>query len=156
MVVELDPEGVVPLAAGSQTRYPASGSMELTVREPQMFRHIVVPSINTASGNESIVGWANSLHLDHPYMNLIRSLLPVGEMELEIHEPYRTLLNTFNDWFNWLNDMVTLQRREGRRGYYYGLRHSRPEVCWGSRTSVFQRVSVSDGPMSTRMKWAIT
>ncbi len=120
MVVELDPEGVVPLAAGSQTRYPTSGSMELSIRAPQMFRHIIVPTINTASGNESIVAWANSLHLDHPYMNLIRSLLPVGEMELEIHETYRTLTNTFNDWINWLNDMVTLQRREGRRGYYYG------------------------------------
>ena len=120
MVVELDPEGVVPLAAGSQTRYPVSGSMELPVREPQMFRHIIVPTINTASGNESIVSWANSLDVEHAYMNLIRSLLPVGEMELEIHEPYRTLLNSFNDWINWLNDMVTLQRREGRRGYYYG------------------------------------
>jgi len=120
MVVELDPEGVVPLGPGSHTRYPENGSMELAIREPQMFRHVIVPSINAGSGNESIVSWANTLTVDHPYMNLIRSLLPVGEMELEIHEPITTALNTFGDWINWLNDMVTLHEREGRRAYYYG------------------------------------
>lgn len=121
MVVELDPEGVVPLKQGSQTRYPESGSMALDVREPQMFRHIIVPTINAGSGNESIVSWANSLTLDHPYMNLLRSLLPVGEMELEIHEPFRTnLTGGFAAWIQWLDDMVTLHQREGRRGYYYG------------------------------------
>ena len=120
MVVELDPEGVVPLKQNSQTRYPASGSMELNVVEPQPFRHIIVPTINAATGNESIVNWAESLSIDHPYLNLLRSLLPVGQMELEIHEPYRTNLNGFSAWLQWLNDMVSLMEREGRRGYYYG------------------------------------
>lgn len=120
MVVELDPEGVVPLGRGSQTRYPESGSMELVIQEPQMFRHIVVPTIDAGSGNESIVSWANALTVEHPYMNLHRSLLPVGEMELEIHEPFRTSLSGFAAWIQWLNDMVTLHQREGRRGYYYG------------------------------------
>ncbi|MXW16714.1 MAG: hypothetical protein F4123_01885 [Gemmatimonadetes bacterium] len=120
MVVELDPEGLVPLKQGSQTRYPANGSIALEVREPQMFRHIIVPTINAATGNEAIVGWANALTLDHPYLNLLRSLMPVGQTELEIHEPYRTNLNGGAAWLQWLNDMVTLHEREGRRGYYYG------------------------------------
>lgn len=120
MVVELDPEGLVPLKQNSQTRYPADGSLELRVVEPQPFRHVIVPTINSATGNESIVNWGNTMAVDHPYMNLLRSLMPVGEMELEIHEPYRTNLNGFGAWIQWLNDMVSLMEREGRRGYYYG------------------------------------
>ena len=121
MVVELDPEGVVPLAPGSQTRYPAGGSMELSVVEPQMFRQIIVPTVSPSSSNESVIDWANGLNADHPYMWLIRSLLPIGEMELEIHEPYRTpSVDTFNGWFQWLNDISLMFLSEGRRGYYYG------------------------------------
>lgn len=36
MVVELDPEGVVPLAPGSRIRYPEEGSAELPVVKPQL------------------------------------------------------------------------------------------------------------------------
>ena len=120
MVVELDPEGVVPLAPGSRTRYPESGSMPLTVREVPLFRQIIVPTINATSSNESIVAWANGLSLDHPYIQLLRSLMPVAEMELEIHEPFRANLNTGNGWLAWLNDMRTMFHQEGRRGYYHG------------------------------------
>ena len=118
MVVELDPEGVVPLAPGSRTRYPANGSTPLTVREVPLFRQIIVPTIHVTSSNESIVAWADALSLDHPYIQLLRSLLPVSEMELEIHEPFRADLNT--GWGAWLNDMRTMFQQEGRRGYYHG------------------------------------
>ena len=122
MVVELDPEGVVPLAPGSLTRYPADGSMALDVRVPQTYRQILVPTISPSSTNESVVAWANGLDIDHPDMWLIRSLMPIGEMELEIHEPLRTpLIDTRSGWFTWLQDILTMQRQEGRRGYYYGV-----------------------------------
>ena len=120
MVVELDPEGLVPLKSGSRLRYPETGSTPLNMVQPPPFRHIIVPTINSATGNESIVSWGETMALDHPYMNLLRSLLPVAHTELEIHEPYRTNTSTFGDWIQWLNDMVSLMEREGRRGYYYG------------------------------------
>ncbi len=122
LVVELDPEGVMPLAPGSQTRYPEAGAMALEVVEPQTFRQIIVPTVSPTSNNESILGWAQSLDVNHADMRLIRSLLPIGDMELEVHETYRTSsVDTFQGWFSWLNDMVTLFQQEGRRGYYYGL-----------------------------------
>ena len=120
MVVELDPEGLVPLKSGSRMRYPETGSTPLNMVQPPPFRHIIVPTINSATGNESIVSWGETMSLEHPYMNLLRSLLPVAHTELEIHEPYRTNTSTFGDWIQWLNDMVSLMEREGRRGYYYG------------------------------------
>ena len=124
MVVELDPEGVVPLAPGSQTRYPAEGSMELEMVELQPFRHIIVPTVSPATGNTSVVSWAATLTVDHSYISLLRSLIPIAEMELEIHETYRTSsIDTFNGWFQWLDDMGTIFLQEGRRGYYYGAAH---------------------------------
>ena len=122
MVVELDPEGVVPLAPGSQTRYPANGSMELSMVEPQMYRQIIVPTVSNSSSNESVIAWANGLDVDHSDMWLIRSLMPIGEMELEIHEPLRVGydLTSGNTWGGWLQDMRSMYLQEGRRGYYYG------------------------------------
>ena len=147
LVVELDPEGVVPLEAGSQTRYPAEGSMELTVVEPQRFRQIIVPTVSPTSGDESIVDWAQSLDINHADMRLIRSLLPIGDMELEIHETYRTSsVDTFTGWFTWLNDMVTMFHREGRRGYYYGVT---TQPCSGSAGSgPHRRSSVRGGQLA--------
>ena len=121
MVVELDPEGIVPLAPGSQTRYPADGSLGLNVVEPQMFRQVIVPTVSATSPNESIIAWADGLDVNHADMRLIRSLMPIGEMELVIHEPLRTnSVDSFNGWFTWIQDILTMHRREGRRGYYYG------------------------------------
>ena len=148
MVVELDPEGVVPLKPNSRTRYPANGSMELKVVAPQPFRHVIVPTVSTATGNESIVSWANTMSVDHTYMNLLRSLLPVGEMELEIHEPYRTNLNGYAAWLQWLNDMVSLMEREGRRGYYYGVS---TELTGGVAGIAYPGVAASVG-----LNWADT
>jgi len=122
MVVELDPENLVPKAAGSQTRYPAEGSMALNIVEPQPFRHVVVPSVTVGSGNESVISWASTMSVDHPYMSLLQALMPVGEMELEIHEPFRVgydLTNPGNSLL-FLQDILTMYQQEGRRGYYYG------------------------------------
>lgn len=124
MVVELDPENLVPKAAGSQTRYPAEGSMALDIVEVQPVRHIIVPTVSQATENESVVSWASTMTADHPYMSLLRALMPMGEFELEIHETFRTAsLGTFGDWAQWLDDMGTMFRQEGRRGYYYGATH---------------------------------
>ena len=122
MVVELDPEGVVPLAPGSQTRYPAEGSTELAVIETPLFRHIIVPSVSPHSPDESVIAWANGLDADHPDLWLLRSLMPISAFEVEIHEPFRTGsdLTSGSTWGQWIQDIRTIYLQEGRRGYYYG------------------------------------
>ena len=123
MVVELDPEGLVPLAPGSQTRYPATGSTELNVVEPQVFRQIIVPTISALSPNESVYDWTDGLNPESPRVRLTRTLMPVGSMELEVRETYRTGadLSTENGWSQWINETVILYEQEGNRGYYYGV-----------------------------------
>ncbi|MXW17248.1 MAG: hypothetical protein F4123_08340 [Gemmatimonadetes bacterium] len=123
MVVELDPEGLVPLAPGSQTRYPAEGARRLRVVDPQVFRQIVVPTITVQSPNESVYEWTDDLNPESPQVRLARTLMPVGPMELEVGETYSTSadLATENGWSRWIREIRVLYEQEGRRGYYYGV-----------------------------------
>ncbi len=123
MVVELDPEGLVPLAPGSRLRYPAEGSAMLDVVEPPLFRQIIVPTISELSPNESVYNWTDGLTPEHPRVRLARTLMPVASMELEVRETFRTGadLSTQEGWSQWINETRVLYRQEGSRGYYYGV-----------------------------------
>ena len=123
MVVQLDPEGLVPLAPGSRTRYPATGSTELNVVEPQLLRQVIVPTLEVRSPNESVYDWTDDLTPESAQVLLARTLMPVGSMELEVHDTYRTGSNlaTEDGWSAWLREIEVLFLQEGRRGYYYGV-----------------------------------
>ena len=123
MVVELDPEGLVPLGPGSQTRYPAEGSMELNLEEPPLLRQIIVPTISELSPNESVYNWTDGLTPESRQVYRARTLMPIASMELEVRETYRTgaNLSTQEGWSQWINETRALYQQEGRRGYYYGV-----------------------------------
>ncbi len=123
MVVELDPEGLVPLGPGSQMRYPAEGSMELNLVEPPLLRQIIVPTISELSPNESVYNWTDGLTPESRQAYRARTLMPIASMELEVRETYRTGadLSTTNGWSQWINETRALYQQEGRRGYYYGV-----------------------------------
>ena len=123
MVVELDPEGVVPLAPGSQLRYPVEGSMELDVVEPPLLRQIFVPTIASFTPDRGVHNWTNGLNPDSRQVRMTRTILPVGTMEVEVHEDYNTGadLRTSVGWQEWIQEMRVLYEQEGRRGYYYGV-----------------------------------
>ena len=123
MVVELDPGGVVPLAPGSQVRYPAEGSMELDVVEPPLYRIVLVPTISRPAPDSSVFKWTDGVNPDSEQMRMSRTLLPVAEMEVEVHETYTTSLDLrfFPDWRRLRDEIGVLYEQEGRRGYYYGV-----------------------------------
>ncbi len=123
MVVELDPEGVVPLAPGSQARYPAEGSKELDVVEPPLYRIILVPTISRPVPDSSVFDWTDGIDPDSEQLRLSRTVLPVRDMEVEVRETYTTSLNlrNFGNWLRWRNEIGLLYEQEGRRGYYYGV-----------------------------------
>ena len=123
MVVELDPEGRVPLAPGSRLRYPIEGARPLEVAEPQLFRQIFVPTISTLSPDESVYDWTDGLNPDSPELRLARTLMPVGPMEVEIADTYRTGadLSSEEGWDQWIREIRVLHLQGGRRGYHYGV-----------------------------------
>ena len=123
MVVEFDPECVAPLSGASRTRYPAEGSTKLDVVEPPLYRIVLVPTISTAVPDSSVFEWTDGVNPDSEQMRLSRTILPVGDMEVEVHETYTTSmdLRSFGNWLGWRNEIGLLYEDEGRRGYYYGV-----------------------------------
>ena len=145
MVVQLDPEGVVPLAPGSPVRYPAEGSAELPVVKPQLFRQIFVPTLWIRAPDHSVFDWLAGMDADGWQMRFTRNLLPVSEMEVEVRDTFWTNadLSTREGWIQWLDEIGVLHVQEGRRGYYYGVLGSGPAE-WGGFAGV--GVSVWRGP----------
>ena len=125
MFVEMDPDGVVPLSAGSQRRVPAEGALDLNVVELPVHYQTVVPVIAATDPREQIRIWAQDLTAEHEWLQFARSVLPIGEMHLTVHDPFYTSvdLNTFQGWLQLLNDILALRTMENGRGYYYGAFH---------------------------------
>lgn len=123
LVVELDPECVIPLDPRSQVRYPDAGSKALDVVEPPPYRLILVPTIFRAAPDSSVFDWTDGVTPDSEHMRLGRTIMPVGAIEVEGHEGYTTSLDlrNFGNWSRWLNEVGVLYEEEGRRGYYYGV-----------------------------------
>ena len=60
------PEGLVPLAPGSQTRYPQTGTMALDVVAPPPLRQIFVPTFAALTPDQGVHGWTDGLNPDSP------------------------------------------------------------------------------------------
>ena len=144
MVVDLDPEGVVPLAPGSRTRFPAEGSMALNVVETPILRQIMVPTIQDLAPNEDVFNWTDGISRESRQLRLAQSLLPIGAMEVEVHETFHSGsdLRTEEGWGQWITEVRALFEIEGRRGYYYGVTTLPPGSSYGGLGYVGYPVSV--------------
>ena len=133
MVVELDSECLLPLASDRPLRYPPDGSLELDVVELPLYRLILVPTIALLSPDSSVFAWTDGANPDSEQMRLARTILPVGAMEVEVHETYTTSadLRTPSGWNQWIGEIELLHELEGSRGYYYGVVGSSPGAVRG-------------------------
>ena len=123
--VEMDPDGVVPLRPGSERRIPAEGTLALNVVELPVHFQTLVPVIAATDPREQIRIWAQGMTAESEWLQFARSVLPIGEMHLTMHEPFYTSvdLNTFDGWRQLISDIRTLRTMENGRGYYYGAFH---------------------------------
>ena len=122
LVVELDTEGVVPLDTGSETRIPVEGVMDLGVLELPTHIQTIVPTLIESAPDEAIFQWTRGLDADHRNMRFARTVMPIGDMEVRVHEPYYTSsdLSVNSGWLGYLREIRVLWRHEGEIGYYYG------------------------------------
>ena len=124
MVIEVDREGVVPHGPGSELRIPAEGRIALDVRRLRRLDLTVVPVVvasDTAQGDD-VYEWTDMLSADSEALDLPRSLLPIGDLRIVVHEGIVTTadLTTGSGWGDLLGEILLLRVREGSRGYYYG------------------------------------
>ena len=123
MVIELDPDGVVPAESGSQLRIPAEGAVELDVVEMPLLEQTIVPILISSAPDERVFNWTRGMTADSRHLQYARSLLPIGDMNVTVHETYYTSIVpiTFDEWSRLLREIRTLRLMEKGRGYYYGV-----------------------------------
>lgn len=144
LVVEIDPDGVVPQSAASRSRVPAQGVMPLNVVEMPTLHQVIVPVLVTWAPDERVFNWTRGLTPDSPQLQLARTLLPIGDMTVEVHETYHTSadLTEGAGWQAFLREIRVLWLMGGARGYYYGALQIPSGSAWGGLGYFNQRVSV--------------
>ncbi len=123
MVVEVDPEGDLPLAAESRTRFPEEGSDSLEVVAVPPMRLTLVPVVEAAQPDTSVLAWTRGVNRDSPHLGLLRHAFPFSEFNVFPHAVYTTSLDltTEDGQHGLLNEMDALRTSEGGTGYYYGV-----------------------------------
>ena len=133
LVVELDTEGVVPKSPGSEPRIPAQGRMPLNIVEMPVLDQTIVPTLLTWAPDDRVFEWTRDLNPESPQVRTARTLLPVGEMEITVHDTLETDadLRTHAGWLQYLREVEAIWNMEGRKGYYYGVVQLPPGSRWG-------------------------
>ena len=112
MVVVLDPEGVLDPALGVPRRIPAAGRTALDVYEMPSFDVTVVPFLWETEPDSSILDRVAEESLFEE-----TRLLPIGEMNVTVHEPVWT---STNNGFDLLDETAAIRSMEGGTSYYMG------------------------------------
>ena len=122
LIVEIDPEGVVPLARGSRTRLPEAGTLELDVITVPPLELTIVPILERAAPDSAVFEWTDGLNANSPQVGLFRYSFPFHEFEAKSRETYYTDLDLTNEDDQWrlVLEMEVVRMLDGGTGYYYG------------------------------------
>ena len=144
LVVEIDPDGVVPQGAASQSRVPAQGVMPIDIVEMPRLRQVIVPVLVTWAPDERVFNWTHGMTAASRHLQMARTLLPIGDMTVEVHETYHTSadLTEGAGWQAFLREIRLLWLMDDMRGYYYGALRLPSGSAWGGLGYLNQRVSV--------------
>ena len=123
MVVEVDPQGTLPLAAESDTRFPGEGSDALSVVEVTPMQLTLVPVITAEEPDTSVLAWVRGISADSPEVGLLRHAFPFAEFDVRQHEAYHTSLDLTSSagQVSLFGELEALRTSEGGTGYYYGV-----------------------------------
>lgn len=90
MVVQVDPDSVVPRAAGRLDRLPERGYLQLDVRPMPSLHLTIVPVLFGPAPDSSALEWASALEPDDPSIEFVTNILPVGDLGLEVAPAFHT------------------------------------------------------------------
>ena len=123
MVVEVDPDGALPLTPASETRFPEEGFDSLNVVEVPAMELTLVPVLETAEPDTTVVGWVQGISADSPEVGLLKHAFPFAELTVSPHEPFYTSLDltTRAGQVALFGELEALRASERGTGYYYGV-----------------------------------
>ena len=117
MVVEIDPDQTVAPELGVTQRIPETGRMAVNVRVMPDLEFTLIPFLWSQSPDSAILDLTEDLSSGDPLLRDIRDLLPVAEIDLNIHEPVMT---NSNNAFSMLEQTGAIRAAEGGTGYFMG------------------------------------
>ena len=122
LVVEADPEGVIPRAVGSQDRFPATGEAPLNVVSVPDMEVTVVPVLEANQPDRSIFTWTNNINDDSPEVGLLKYAFPFHRFHARSRGEYVTSLDLVSDDGQWglVLELEALRLLDNATGYYYG------------------------------------
>ena len=118
MVIEVDPDGTLDAGLLMAKRIPETGRMTLDVRALPPFNLTVVPLLWRAVPDSSVLERTRGMTADHDLFWVTRTLLPIGDFDVEIHEPVLIASSTTGAI---IRDVERIWAVEGRKGHYHGL-----------------------------------
>ena len=130
--IALDRDRTIPHQPGSTLRLPSSGRFPMKPVSVPRFDLVLVPIVQASNPNDNVHGRVAELTSAGERLNMVRSLLPIHEMSVRVHEGYVTSANlaTGAGWGELLGELVYLRIREGERGYYYGALDLQESAIW--------------------------
>ncbi len=120
VVIEVDPDESMDASLGVKERIPATGSAKLDIRSVPALDLTIVPFVWTEDPSKH--SKVSNLTVEHPLLWATRELLPVGDINLTVHEPVFTKVDpTFANAYTLLAETAALRVAEGGAGHYLGL-----------------------------------
>ena len=120
MVVEVDPDGTLDPGLGVARRIPETGRVAIDVRAVPVLDLTLVPFLWAANPDSAILEPVREMAADpkgHEMLELLHTLLPVGDMDAKAHEP---VLTSTNDGFELAELVRAIRTMEGGTGYWMG------------------------------------
>ena len=128
MVVEVDPDGALDPGLGVARRIPETGRAAVDVRAVPLLDLTLVPFLWAADPDSTILEPVVGMAADpegHELLEPLRTLLPVGDLDVRAHEP---VLTSTNDGFELVELVRAIRTMEGGTGYWLGAMAGR----WGT------------------------
>ena len=122
MSIEIDLDGTQISTASGSYRIPDMGTMAVDVREVPPFDLTIVPILNPDDPDEEVIATTEGLTAESDLFWQTRDLLPIGEFDVSVREPYWTTLEpVWENRFPLLLEIDMIRRMDGVGGYYMGM-----------------------------------
>ena len=121
MVVEVDPDGTLDSGLGVARRIPETGRAAVDVRAVPLLDLTLVPFLWAADPDSAILESVRGMAADpkgHEMLELLHTLLPVGDMDVKAHEP---VLSSSNNGWDLIDQTGAIRTMEGGTGYWMGI-----------------------------------
>ena len=121
MVIEVDPDGTLDAALAVARRIPETGRLKVDVRAMPRFDLTMIPFLWSAQPDSSIIDIVEGIAADpenHEMLWHTRTLLPVGALDVNAHEP---VVSTSNNTYALLAETELIGVMEGSGDHYMGM-----------------------------------